>query len=50
MSYEIVEKYIKILQQFDQYDKLNPIQIKIDVNKMVADLAHYQKFKYRHFG
>lgn len=48
MSYEIVHAiYIKRLQQFDQYNKLiNPIQIKKDANKTVADLMHYQKFKY----
>lgn len=48
MSYEIVDAiYIKRLQQFDQYNKLiNPIQIKKDANKTVADLMHYQKFKY----
>lgn len=39
---------VRVLQQFDKYNKLNPIEMKIDRNKIVGDLAKYQEFKY-HF-
>ena len=48
MSYEIIRTIIvRGLQHFDKYDQFNLIQVKIDGNKIVADLAGYQKFKYR---
>ena len=48
MSYKIIDiTIVRGLQQFDQYNKLNPIEIKIDRNKIVADLAKYQKLKCR---
>ena len=38
MSYEITAIVIvRDLQQFDKYNKLNPIEIKIDGNKIVGD-------------
>ena len=32
------------LQLFDKYHNLNPIEIKINVNEILADLKRYQKF------
>ena len=48
MSYELIDTiHIKRLQQLDQYDQLNPVQITIESNKIIADLARYKNLKYR---
>ena len=48
MSYELIDTiHIKGLQQLDQYDQLNPVQITIESNKIIADLARYKNLKYR---
>ena len=47
MSYELIDTiHIKGLQQLDQYDQLNPVQITIESNKIIADLARYKNLKY----
>ena len=48
MSYEIIDT-IKIagLQNFDNYQKLNPVEISIDSNKTVNYLSNYKKYKFR---
>ena len=48
MSYEIID-YVQITgrQNFDNYQKLNPVEISIDSNKIVNYLLHYKKYKYR---
>ena len=43
----IVTIIIRGLQQFDKYNKSNAIEIKIDGNKIIVDLAKYRKFNYR---
>ena len=35
------------MQNFDKHDKLNPIEVKIDGNKILVELVCYQKLKYR---
>ena len=48
MSYELIDTiHIKGLQQLDQYNQLNPVQITIKLNKIIADLARYKNLKYR---
>ena len=48
MSYELIDTiHIKGLQQLDQYDQLNPVQITIKSNKIIADLAREKNLKYR---
>ena len=48
MSYELIDTiHIKCLQQLDQYDQLNPVQITIKSNKIIADLAREKNLKYR---
>ena len=48
MFYELIDTiHIKGLQQLDQYDQLNPVQITIKSNKIIADLARYKNLKYR---
>ena len=34
------------MQQFDNYERLNPINIKITFNSIITDLARYQNLKY----
>ena len=47
MSDEIIDTIlVGGLRRFGKYDKLNSIKIKIDRNKIVANLAHYENFKY----
>ena len=47
VSYEIVDTiYIKGRKKIDQYNKLIPIQVKIDANKLVLNLACNKKLKY----
>ena len=47
MSCEIVSTiHIKGWEKFDRWKKLNPLQIKIDTNELVANLACNQKLKY----
>ena len=46
MSYKIIDTIIiRGLQQFDKYSKLNPIEM--NGNKIIADLAKYQKSQYQ---
>lgn len=48
ISFEIIVTIIiRGLQQFDKYNKSNAIEIKIDGNKIIVDLAKYRKFNYR---
>lgn len=48
ISFEIIVTIIiRGLQQFDKYKKSNAIEIKIDGNKIIVDLAKYRKFNYR---
>lgn len=48
ISFEIIVTIIiRGLQQFDKYNKSNAIEIKIDGNKIIVDLAKYRKFDYR---
>lgn len=47
ISFEIIVTIIiRGLQQFDKYNKSNAIEIKIDGNKIIVDLAKYRKFNY----
>ena len=47
MSYQLINKiYVKALQKFDTYDKLNRIQISIKSNKITAALNCYKIYKY----
>ena len=47
MSYQLINKiYVKALQKFDTYDKLNRIQISIKSNKITAALNRYKIYKY----
>ena len=48
MSYELIDAiYIKGLQKYGQYDKLNSVQIPIKSSKMISDLERYKHYKYR---
>ena len=48
MSYEIIDTIqITGLQNFDNYQKLNPVEISVDSNKIVNYLLNYKKYKYR---
>ena len=47
MSCELIDTiYVKGLQQYDQCDKLNPVQILIKSNTVIADLTRYKNHKY----
>ena len=35
------------LQNFDDYDRLNPVEITIDSNKIIEMLSNYKKYKFR---
>ena len=48
MSYEITDSIeITGLQNFGNYQKLNPVEIRINSNKIVNYLLSYKKYKYR---
>ena len=43
-SKEIIETiFIRGVQNFDDYDSLNPIETKIDSNKFLTNLNRYEK-------
>ena len=47
MSYELIDTiHIKELKQYDQYDKLNPVQISIKSNIIIVELTRYRNYKY----
>ena len=48
MSYKIIDQ-IKIggLQNFDRYDKLNPVDISIKDSKVNTFLSRYRRYKYQ---
>ena len=49
MSYELVDTvYINRLQEYDQYAKLNSVQITIKSSNKITDLGRYENYKY-HF-
>ena len=48
MSHEIVDTVrILGLQNFDDYGRLNPVEITIDSNKIIETLSNYKKYKFR---
>ena len=48
MSKEIIESIlINWLQSYNKYETLNPIEISIKSNTVVADLNRYKNYKYR---
>ena len=48
MSNEIVDTvHILGLQNFDDYSRLNPVEITIDSNKIIETLSYYKKCKFR---
>ena len=48
-SKEIIDKiFIRGLQNFAKYDSLNPIEIKIEWNKILANLHKYEKGNYKY--
>ena len=50
MSYDIIDTIqIMGLQNFDNYQKLNPIEISVGTNKIIDYLSSYKKYKYRFF-
>ena len=47
LSYELIDTiHIKELKQYDQYDKLNPVQISIKSNIIIVELTRYRNYKY----
>ena len=47
MSYEIIDSIqITCLQNFDNYQKSNPVKIPINSNKIVNYLLNYKTYKY----
>ena len=48
MSHEIVDTVCILgLQNFDDYGRLNPVEITIDSNKIIETLSNYKKYKFR---
>ena len=48
MSHEIADTvHILGLQNFDDYARLNAIEIAIDSNKIIDMLSSYKKYKFR---
>lgn len=48
-SKEIIETiFIRGVQNFDDYDSLNPIETKIDSNKFLTNLNRYEKRNYKY--
>ena len=48
ISYEIVDAvHILGLKNFDDYGRLNPVEITIDSNKIIETLSNYKKYKFR---
>ena len=48
MQDEIVDSiHILRLQDFDNYSRINPIEITINSNNVVETLSHYKKYKFR---
>ena len=48
MSHEIVDTiHILGLQNFDDYSRLNPVEITIDSNKIIETLSNYKKYTFR---
>lgn len=47
MSYELIDTvYINRLQEYDQYAKLNSVQITIKSSNKITDLGRYENYKY----
>ena len=48
MSHEIVDTvHIYGLQNFDNYGRLNQVEITIDSNKIIEKLSSYKKYKFK---
>ena len=48
MSHEIVDTvHVLKLQNFDDYDRVNPIEITIDSKKIIETLSSCKKYKFR---
>ena len=48
MSHEIVDTiHILGLQNFDNYGRLNIVEITIDSNKIIETLSNYKKYEFR---
>ena len=48
MSHEIVDTiHIPGLQNFDDYGRLNIVEITIDSNKIIETLSNYKKYEFR---
>ena len=48
MSHEIVDTiHILGLQNFDDYGRLNIVEITIDSNKIIETLSNYKKYEFR---
>ena len=48
MPHEIVDTvHILGLQNFDDYGRLNPVEITIDSNKIIKTLSNYKKYRFR---
>ena len=45
MPHHLIDTFhIKALQNLDQYDSLNPINIKFNFNQIINDLTKYKKY------
>ena len=47
MSHIVDKILIRALQDFEQYYKLNPINIKIDESQIISSLSKYRKYRLR---
>ena len=46
MSWQLIHTFhIKALQNLEEYDKLNPINIRINPNQIINDLTKYKNYK-----
>lgn len=48
MLYEVIDTiHIAGLRNFENYQKLNPVETSIESNKIIESLLKYKKYKYR---
>ena len=43
----LITIHIKGLEQYDQYDKLNRVQISVKSNTIITEQTRYKNYKYR---
>ena len=48
IPYQLIDAFhVKALQNIEDYEKLNPINIRINSNQIINDLTKYKNYKYR---